>query len=76
MESNYIKSLQIKVTKHPEWDEDRIWEEAKRIYKHSKNMIYRTKDKMIIIPVEDNKPIKFIYEGGQYEKQLYDISRT
>lgn len=48
-----MKSLQIKVAQHPEWDEDRIWEEAKKIYEHSQNMIYRTGDKIIIIPVED-----------------------
>lgn len=65
MYNNYIKSLQIKIAKHPEWDEDRIWQEVKRIYEHSKSMVYRTDDNIIIIPVEDDKPIKFIYEGEQ-----------
>lgn len=65
MESNYIKALQIRVAKHPEWDEDRVWEEAKKIYEHSTDMIYFTGNKIFIAPFEDNKPIKFIYEGGQ-----------
>lgn len=62
MESNYIKSLQIKVAKHPEWDEDRIWQEAKRIYEHSKYMVQRVNDTILILPISS------IVKGGQYEK--------
>ena len=69
MESNYIKSLQIRVAQHPEWDEDRVWEEMKKIYKHSKDTVYRFKNNnILIVPAEDNRPIKVIYEGDFYEK--------
>ena len=68
MQSNYEKALQIRIAKHPEWDEDRIWEEVKKIYEHSNNMVYRTGNNIFIVPGKDNKPIEFIYEGGQYEE--------
>lgn len=70
MKSNYIKSLQIKVAQHPEWDEDRIWEEAKKIYEHSKYRVQRINNTIWILP-----PISIV-KGEKYEEQLYEISRN
>ena len=71
-----MRSLQIRVAQHPEWDEDRVWQEAQKIYKDSTDTLCCVNNKIFIIPVKDDKPVKLIYEGGQYEKQLYEIRRN
>ena len=68
MESNYIKSLMIKLKRHPEWNQERKFEEISKAYGKEGSMCYlMSNNSIIIIPQVQQgcKPIKFIYEKGE-----------
>ena len=67
MESNYIKSLQIKLKQHPEWDRERKFSEIRKAYGKAGSECYLTANNTtIIIPnMNGKRPIKFVHEGGR-----------
>lgn len=64
MKSNYVKSAHAKISKHPEWDRKRQYEEIKKACEKANTACYMTGNGNIFIVLNSfDKPIKIIYEG-------------